>query len=144
MGRGNDHLPGRRLEADVQPGNGTLSQGASERLHALNKTEYPHVRSELVGRMSAVPNGKVSSRYDSEFEFIRDLSDEFMSHKDSQDVSDLVPYIKYDDIENSKTILPIKEVDAASTIDRSGGFAVEDTLDENEGDDDDVQEIEIL
>lgn len=78
--------------------------------------------------MSAVPNGKVSSRYDSEFEFIRDLSDEFMSHKDSQDVSDLVPYIKYDDIENSKTILPIKEVDTASTIDRSCGFAVEDTL----------------
>ena len=93
--------------------------------------------------MSAVPNGKVSSRYDSEFEFIRDLSDEFMSHKDSQDVSDLVPYIKYDDIENSKTILPIKEVDTASTIDRSGGFAVEDTLDENE-EDDDVQEIEML
>ena len=94
--------------------------------------------------MSAVPNGKVSSRYDSEFEFIRDLSDEFMSHKDSQDVSDLVPYIKYDDIENSKTILPIKEVDTASTIYQSGGFAVEDTLDENEEDDDGVQEIEML
>lgn len=128
---------------DKSVGKGS-AQIASERLYALNKTEYPRVRSELVGRMSAVPNGKVSSRYDSEFEFIRDLSDEFMSHKDSQDVSDLVPYIKYDDIENSKTILPIKEVDTASTIDRSGGFAVEDTLDENEGDDDDVQEIEML
>ena len=47
---------------DKSVGKGS-AQIASERLHALNKTEYPRVRSELVGRMSAVPNGKVYQRF---------------------------------------------------------------------------------
>lgn len=118
------------------------AQIASERLKSINKTEYPRMKSELVGRMSSIPNGKVSSVYDAEFEFINDLAVEFEQQKSEQDVSDLVPYIKYDTVDdNGEAILPVRDVDSEQSQHIQDVLIEEDTLD---NDNDDIPEIEML
>lgn len=118
------------------------AQIASERLKSINKTEYPRMKSELVGRMGSIPNGKVSCVYDTEFEFINDLAVEFEQQKSEQDVSDLVPYIKYDTVEdNGEEILPVRDIDNEQSQHIQDILVEEDTLD---NDNDDIPEIEML
>lgn len=119
------------------------AQIASERLKSIDKTEYPRMKSELVSRMGSIPNGKVSSAYDAEIEFINDLAIEFEQRKSAQDASDLVPYIKYDTIENNdETILPVRDVISEHSQNVDDSLTEEDTLDDESVDD--IPEIEML